>query len=225
MRPFARSAHIHRFGTIVVPASAALLVTATAAQAATPPQLVTRTLVSSNDVPAGYRVAPPQVDWDKKPTVNGCGAKPTSERFRRVRDARTVLTANQTSTKPSAGQQVVSYDTAAHAALAMKELRAGLAACPTKRGITFFGTTITITTTRAVVDPSLPVKDNLVFKFVVTITGHSPRPPTFGLVTVQRQGQILNLISASGPGTDKARVLRNTMRIVRNTGMRQLAAL
>ena len=209
-----------RIGACIAAVAAAVLMTAAPAQAATPAALVARTLVSPADIPVTFRVVPPRDGWQGDATVDAiCAPKATTERFRRARQVLAVVTGQETMDSPSALQEVVAYDTAARATLAMKEWRAAGVRCATFT-FTIFGTTYTSKSAPMRSDASLPVTDNTVETTTMT-SSLKGDPPGLQFVVVQRHGQVLNVVRGYGSLRDKERVIRNTMRIARNTGRRQ----
>jgi hypothetical protein len=211
---------IRRAGTSLTTVAALLLMTASSAQAAAPAALVARVLVSAADIPVAYRVVPAPDGWQDEATVdNFCTPNATTDRFRRARQVVVVVTGQETAAYPSAKQEVVAYDTPARAALAANQWRAAATRCTTMT-LTIFGDVYDIKSSPLRADSTLLIRDNSVE--MVTMTSSNKRvTPSLQVVVIQRGGQVLNIVRGNGQLSDKARIVRNTLRIARNTGKRQ----
>lgn len=184
--------------------------------------MLAATLVARADVPAGYRIDAHPVIAISRPTVAAlCGNKVTTERYRVARRVVDVVPISMPlASVPSIRQEIAVYDTAAHAALAMKEMRALHAACGAVRVIVWPGSKSTVRTTPFRTDATLPVRDNGVDFATITSTS-AGMPPLDAMLVVQRQAQVLNIISCSGPAATKAKIISTAMRVSRGTGARQ----
>lgn len=102
----------------------------------------------------------------------------------------------------------------------MKEWRAARVRCATMT-LTIFGDVYTIKTTPPLPVVTLPVQDNVVLNRQLRSTAKA-HVPSYEYIVVQRHGSVLSIVQGKGTVADQARTIRNTTRIARNTGVRQL---
>jgi hypothetical protein len=165
--------------------------------------LVGRVALVNSDLATGYTVqlVPGGAAVAGQVTLDNCGYTFTSEANRVARRQVTIMDAH--GNHVGASNEVVAYDTAAHAAQALAQFRASVLRCPknvyersTVRGQPPLRYDLSVEVT----DPALPVKDNAVARLVVTPKGSTK--PLYGVLIFQRQGSVLDgiyLLSATKP--------------------------
>jgi hypothetical protein len=131
-------------------------------------------------------------------TLDFCGFDFTSEANRLVR--RQVAVLFPKAGKVSYSNEVVAYDTDAHAAAALQELRSAVTTCPPYRfmGSTVAGVPAIRTVAHQVTDKNLRVADNTVV--TAKLTARSSHRSMRTVMYFQRQGTILSAIYFATPG-------------------------
>ncbi len=161
--------------------------------ALTPQQLVSRIALTSGDLPGTpiLSLLPGGDQVDGEVTLDNCGYDFTSEANRTARTqleikaATTVWTSNE----------VVAYDSAAHAAEALEQFRQSVRGCPAgtvARSTVADTPPLRYDSARLVTGVALPVDDNATAS--ETVTEPSSRQRAYGLLILQRRGSILDII-------------------------------
>jgi hypothetical protein len=172
------------------------------APAISPTAQVAKVVLSKADVAAGYEIKLEAGGNTTKGqvTLDNCGYAFTSESSRIAR--REVDVNDPKHRYTGLTNEVVAYDSVAHAALALNQWRASMKVCkknvywtprqkdtPPLKDLSF----------SEGADAALPVKDNVVSSFVFTAKGQPGR--YYETVIIQRQGTILDAMVLQGTAT------------------------
>ena len=172
------------------------------AAAPTPVALVKQVVLRPADFPPRTKVKlyPAGDQVAGQVTLDFCGFHFTSEANRLAR--RQVAVLFPKAGKVSYSNEVVAYDTDAHAAAALQELRQSVTTCPPYRfmGSTVKGVPPIRTVAHQVTDPNLRVADNTVVTAKLTARGKHHDRSMRAVMYVQRQGAILSAIYFATPG-------------------------
>ena len=151
-------------------------------------------------------------------TLDFCGFDFTSEANRLVR--RQVAVLFPKAGKVSYSNEVVAYDTEAHAAAALQELRTAVTTCPPYRfmGSTVAGVPAIRTVAHQVTDKNMRVADNTVV--TAKLTARSSHRSLRQTLYFQRQGTILSAIYLSTPGKPSKEQKEMARYMAQTTGFR-----
>ncbi len=197
--------HLLRTTTAITAAGALLAIGLTGATSAaavptsvlvpTPTELVTKVLLINGDLATGYatRLVPGGRKVRGEVTLTNCGYRFTTEKYRVARRQVVVM---KGTTSVGLSNEVVAYDTGAHAALALAQLRRSVRGCTVGMYITsevkgvpdirYDVSRVTSGLTH------LPVADNAVVSLKEKPRGTAK--PFFQVIVAQRAGRVLNLM-------------------------------
>jgi hypothetical protein len=195
------------------------------ASAPTPAALVKQVALNTDDFPPRTKVklydAGDQVAGQV--TLDFCGFDFTSEANRLAR--RQVAVLFPKAGKVSYSNEVVAYDTDAHAAAALQELRTSVATCPPYRfmGSAVKGVPAIRTAAHQVTDKNLRVADNTVVTATLTARGAHRNRNVRMVLYFQRQGAILSAIYFATPGKPSKEQKDMARYMAQTTGFRLAA--
>jgi hypothetical protein len=206
------------------PLKTTTLPTASPADAPSAADLVTRVGLFTRDLANGYqvRLIPGGDRVTGQVTLHDCGYDFTTEKDRVARRQTAIVTA--AGVQSGLSNEVVAYDTRAHAAEALRQFRTSVKHCP-KNVFEDSGNTggpdVRYDVSSIGRDVSLPVKDNAVARFVVTFKG--VKGQVHGSFILQRQGTVLDAVylqTRTNPTASDLSVLRS---LAQTTGVRLAA--